>query len=265
MTLPSLVLSAIDIDTNRTRGSLSPQPRVPNPIPHTYGPITLQECGSKNTSDLEVTYQGNISPWYEDSSHDLSRTLVDLVSAKPNIRQWLLLSGFPSMQNSSSAEHRTVNSHENPPENQFEPAYAAALEEVAILHEALQIQTTSLQMQDARRSLRETHSVGWITQLAFIFLPLTFITGVFGMNLKPISTPADTQQRDGAPMWQFWIMLAVVLVPVWSMEIMTLWDDFKSKGTDCLMSPQLQMVLSGESPTSNLAGSLKPSSSSAFS
>lgn len=173
--------------------------------------------------------------WNQDTPSDFSQRLVDLKSAKLNIKRLLFPFGFSDVLNSSSAAaHDAVNSYTSSLETRFEHDYTEALEEAAILHEALQIRTTSLQMQDARQSLRETHSVSRITELAFIFLPLTFIPGVFGMNLKPFSAPNDQQQRDGAPMWQFWTTLVVILVPVWGFGLMALWDDINSKGASLI-------------------------------
>ncbi|KAK4664159.1 uncharacterized protein QC763_512665 [Podospora pseudopauciseta] len=42
--------------------------------------------------------------------------------------------------------------------------------------------TTEIRMQEARRSTEQAHKIGRITVLAYFFLPLSFVTSIYGMN-----------------------------------------------------------------------------------
>ncbi|KAK5049338.1 hypothetical protein LTR84_004267 [Exophiala bonariae] len=63
------------------------------------------------------------------------------------------------------------------------------------------------------RAERQAHAIGRLTQLAFVFLPLTFVTGVFGMNIESF--------KDGAPLWKFWITLALIAIPAFIFGLQT--------------------------------------------
>ncbi|KIV77683.1 hypothetical protein PV11_09466 [Exophiala sideris] len=77
----------------------------------------------------------------------------------------------------------------------------------------LQTDAALLSVEESIKSIKEAESVGRLTQLAFIFVPLTFTTGVFGMNITPFG--------GHAPMWIFWITATLVSVGalvLWSMS-----------------------------------------------
>jgi Mg2+ and Co2+ transporter CorA len=100
----------------------------------------------------------------------------------------------------------------------FKKEYGDAVREIGVVQDGLQMQYTSLNIQETQRSiklsemgLREAKAVGRLTQLTFLFLPLTFTTGIFGMNIKPF--------HEGAPMWQFWTTTLCILVPFWVLGI----------------------------------------------
>jgi CorA-like Mg2+ transporter protein len=150
--------------------------------------------------------------WFEcfskaPSRTDLARGIFDLKAAGLNIKGWMSASGFDGVPASSQ-------------QGLFERDYDQALEEAKLLQEMLELRNTeralrasNLSIMETRRGLKESHAIGRLTQLAFIFLPLTFITGVFGMNVKPFS--------DGAPMWKFWVTTCCILIPSWAFGIWT--------------------------------------------
>ncbi len=70
------------------------------------------------------------------------------------------------------------------------------------IHEQVQIRASAVSIEESRRAIMQSQSVGRLTQLAFVFLPLTFTTGVFGMNITPFG--------GDAPMWKFWITSAMI-------------------------------------------------------
>lgn len=65
------------------------------------------------------------------------------------------------------------------------------------IREQVQIRASAVSIEESRRAINQSQSVGRLTQLAFVFLPLTFTTGVFGMNITP--------SGGEAPMWKFWV------------------------------------------------------------
>lgn len=49
--------------------------------------------------------------------------------------------------------------------------------------------TSNMALLDSRRSIAEAHAVTRLTELAFIFIPLSFAATVFGMQIEPFSNP----------------------------------------------------------------------------
>jgi Mg2+ and Co2+ transporter CorA len=69
----------------------------------------------------------------------------------------------------------------------------------------IQQHLTELSIEESQRSIREAASVKRLTQLAFVFIPLTFATSIFGMNL-------DILTGNGPRFWLF--MVTAICVPV---------------------------------------------------
>ena len=88
-----------------------------------------------------------------------------------------------------------------------------SLEEAKFCTDILELYNTERALHAANLSIEEAHGVGRITQLAYVFLPLTFVTGIFGMNITPF--------KEGAPMWQFWTSLLLILLPAWGFGVWT--------------------------------------------
>ncbi|KAI1619337.1 hypothetical protein EDD37DRAFT_214927 [Exophiala viscosa] len=77
----------------------------------------------------------------------------------------------------------------------------------------LQTDAALLSLEESKKSIKEAESVGRLTQLAFVFVPLTFTTGVFGMNIVPFGGHAPIK---------FWITATLL-----SVGAMVLWSMFK--------------------------------------
>jgi Mg2+ and Co2+ transporter CorA len=60
-------------------------------------------------------------------------------------------------------------------------------------------------IQEAQRSVEQAALVGRFTQLAFLFIPLSFVAAVFGMNVAEI-------QAAFPPIWTFFLVATVVLI-----------------------------------------------------
>ncbi|KAJ5088596.1 Mg2+ transporter protein CorA-like/Zinc transport protein ZntB [Penicillium angulare] len=52
--------------------------------------------------------------------------------------------------------------------------------------------TSNMALLESRKSIDEAHAVARLTELAFIFIPLSFATSVFGMQIVPFANPVPT-------------------------------------------------------------------------
>lgn len=83
------------------------------------------------------------------------------------------------------------------------------------------IEVSKKAMEVSEKAERQAHAIGRLTQLAFVFLPLTFVTGIFGMNIK--------QFNDGAPVWEFWVSLVCIVVPAFFFGVQTARKDLMDR------------------------------------
>lgn len=58
--------------------------------------------------------------------------------------------------------------------------------------ESISVAMSTISITDAQRSLDETRRVQYITYLAFIFIPMTYIASCFGMNIQELKDPGST-------------------------------------------------------------------------
>lgn len=80
-------------------------------------------------------------------------------------------------------------------------------------------------MEASQRSIEEAVSVKRLTQLAFIFIPLSFVTSLYGMNVKEIS-------GDGVRIWVFFVTAICVMFLVFFMWLLArlveiCWSSFR--------------------------------------
>lgn len=78
------------------------------------------------------------------------------------------------------------------------------------LMETFQLFMSSLSVQDSRLSIAQAQRGSRLTILAFIYVPLSFVTGIFGMNIRQIN-------ESGLEIWVCFVALAAVVfltVPV---------------------------------------------------
>lgn len=80
----------------------------------------------------------------------------------------------------------------------LEDGYRLELE----MRERIQVHVAAMSLEESRKGIQQANSVGRLTQLAFLFIPLTFTTGVFGMNIESL--------KDGAPLWKFWVTATTI-------------------------------------------------------
>ncbi|KAF9734672.1 hypothetical protein PMIN06_006180 [Paraphaeosphaeria minitans] len=73
-----------------------------------------------------------------------------------------------------------------------------------LLMSSISVRESRLSIEQARLSAEQARRSAWLTQLASVYLPLSVVTGIFGMNLKEIS--------DRPPRWWWAAVVLVVLV-----------------------------------------------------
>ena len=183
--------------------------------------IALLEASSDSTDDR-----------IEDDWTAFCRSMVDLKMGNLKFRSWYQssrayledqlkaeiaeLEGRRSSHSSNASqiiEFDPTMSEYAACREQYETAMDQALEEASLYTDILELHNTKRALRAANLSIEEAHSAGRITQLAYIFLPLTFVTGVFGMNITPFN--------DGAPMWKFWVTTWLILLPAWGFGLWT--------------------------------------------
>ncbi|KAJ5736580.1 Mg2+ transporter protein CorA-like/Zinc transport protein ZntB [Penicillium malachiteum] len=71
--------------------------------------------------------------------------------------------------------------------------------------------TSNMSLLDSRRSIDKVHAVTRLTELAFIFIPLSFAASVFGMQIKPLANPV--------PIWWFFVVAVVATGRSYMMRI----------------------------------------------
>jgi hypothetical protein len=97
----------------------------------------------------------------------------------------------------------------------YEDAAKDAQGLIQIIIRRMQQRLTELSIQESQRSIREATSVKRLTQLAFVFIPLSFATSIFGMNLNELT-------GVGPNVWIFVITALVLLAPIlltWSFMV----------------------------------------------
>ena len=155
----------------------------------------------------------NPDPRINETLHDLREDLVSyLISGLSKTTNYVpetittfwghFRERYGVMQN--AMQHTPVTSHHNALES------AAKLEK--LLMETFQLLMSSISVQDARMSIEQSHlsnqqalRATQLTILASIYVPLSFVTGVFGMNLKQLN-------GSGLSIWVFFVGIVIATI-----------------------------------------------------
>ncbi|KAF7122252.1 hypothetical protein CNMCM5793_000209 [Aspergillus hiratsukae] len=71
--------------------------------------------------------------------------------------------------------------------------------------------TSNMGLLDSRRSIDEAHAVTRLTELAFLFIPLSFSSSIFGMQIEPF--------KDSVPLWNFFVVAITVTTFAYLMRL----------------------------------------------
>ena len=74
-----------------------------------------------------------------------------------------------------------------------------------VLMETFQLLMSSISVRDSQLSVEQSQRATRLTQLAFIYAPLSFATGIFGMNVQQIDA-------TGLSIWVCFVTLAITIV-----------------------------------------------------
>ena len=87
----------------------------------------------------------------------------------------------------------------------FDEIQKDAVELHRFLMDTFQLLTSTINIRDAKLSIEQSKRTTTLTQLAAVYLPLTLVTGIFGMNVREIT-------RDDPSWWTCVVTLACVVV-----------------------------------------------------
>lgn len=91
------------------------------------------------------------------------------------------------------------------PIESHQDALDQALQLEGFLMETFQLLMSSISVRDSQLSIEQSQRAIRLTLLAFIYVPLSFVTGIFGMNIQEIS-------GTGLSIWVCFVALAAILM-----------------------------------------------------
>ncbi|KAH8650591.1 hypothetical protein BGZ60DRAFT_193086 [Tricladium varicosporioides] len=83
------------------------------------------------------------------------------------------------------------------------------------VRDTIQLNVSSLSLRESRRSITQADSIGRITFLAFIFLPLSLVTSFFGMNIQELTGNGFSWKVFGAVTAVLCTLTAMVCLWMW--------------------------------------------------
>jgi len=94
-----------------------------------------------------------------------------------------------------------------------------------LCRDAITIAMSESSLSETRKSLSQAKRVEVLTVLAIIFVPMSFVTSFFGMNVDAFSDPSQE------PLWRFFVVAipltaACLAVPIWPDFFTYLWGKF---------------------------------------
>jgi hypothetical protein len=126
----------------------------------------------------------------------------------------------------------------------------------AFLMESFSLLISTISTLDAQNSVEQARRATLLTQLAFIYVPLSFVTGVFGMNIQQIN---NSGLQIWVPIVALLISIVVTILIFYGLELRS--DYLEGKLTEHKRSKALITVLKNEKARiSNVFKRRKPSS-----
>ncbi|GFF22891.1 hypothetical protein IFM46972_00490 [Aspergillus udagawae] len=188
---------------------------VPVSVPDTLFEIigqdtsTLLRVLSEILSDMEVDIlddtkmEDRLALWRQ----LISKAERELLELKTSTRSFLAFFGFAFPAGTSAA-----TSDDNPDIIRKVAALFGEIDQMLTrLRRASSSLTSNMGLLDSRRSIDEAHAVTRLTELAFLFIPLSFSATIFGMQIEPF--------KDSAPLWNFFVVAITVTTFAYLMRL----------------------------------------------
>lgn len=135
--------------------------------------------------------------------HDLRESIAN-IRARVSETQLHMSSSLDAYYDTfGKIKNRHYKTYHSPSEN-FREILESADKLDRFLMETFQLLMSTLSVRDSQISIRQSRRGMLLTVLAFVYVPLSFITGIFGMNVKEI---------NGSPLsiWVCFVALGVVV------------------------------------------------------
>lgn len=139
-----------------------------------------------------------------DELHDCREDLESLKSSISETLKWMpgnLEDFFKRLQ----VHQIDGSSPTNPPASVLRGNMDDAEKLQAFLMDTFQLLMSSISVRDSKLSMQQTQQQSWLTQLASLYLPLSVLTGIFGMNLKEIN-------NSNVSFWWALVVLTILFV-----------------------------------------------------
>ena len=126
-----------------------------------------------------------------------------------------------SLVSEVTASHRSLSRHSDPSSNSwrtlqvdYDEILAQARQFEGDLKDHMTTYVGIMTLKESKKSIQLADNVRRVTQLAFIFVPLTFVTSIFGMNLEEFG-------NGNIKTWVFLVVASAVTVTVFALLIMS--------------------------------------------
>ena len=136
--------------------------------------------------------------------------MAELENGDSTMIRWLLMKGFYGSSLDTCHQYLL-----------YRIEHLRMLDETRRISQEMQLRASLLSIEESKRGIEQSKQVGRLTQLAFVFIPLTFVTGVFGMNI--------TQLGGKAPLWKFWVTAGTISGIAFIIGLMTIWSELWGK------------------------------------
>ena len=138
-----------------------------------------------------------------DRLHECRQNLTNLRTEVAKAKKWIPQSVRKELENIRTKIY--AGGYIGFPDAVFDEVLAEAGTVESFLMETSQILMSSISVLDAETSIQQAHTAQKLTQLAFIYVPLSFVTSIFGMNVKEIN-------GSPTPVWVCVVVLAITVV-----------------------------------------------------
>ena len=139
-------------------------------------------------------------------SRKVFETMADLEKGSSTLDRWFLIKCLCETNLSPCGQYLV-----------YRLEHQRVLDETRRISQQMQLRASLLSIEESKRGIQQSKQVGRLTQLAFVFIPLTFVTGVFGMNI--------TQFGGEAPLWKFWVTAGTISGVAFVIGSMTTWTE----------------------------------------